>query len=86
MSLIIVNKTQLMIMQKLPLLYHKHLESQLKSSLWVILKIVIALIQNHRWIRLETLANQLPSFAKFESRRRALQRFLSLEILKFEIL
>lgn len=50
------------------------------------LKILIFLLQKHRWVRLETLANQIPKYIKFESRRRGLQRFLSAEKMKFEIL
>lgn len=76
-ALLLSTRLHLMKMIELPPLYHKHIEEQLKLRFWVILKILIALIQNHRWIRLETLANQLRNFVKFESRRRALQRFLS---------
>lgn len=48
------------------------------------LNILINLIQIHKWVRLESLANRLPLPIKFESRRRRLQRFLSLEILNVE--
>ncbi|NEP87692.1 MAG: hypothetical protein F6K18_13200 [Okeania sp. SIO2C2] len=64
-------------MNKLPSLYHKHIENQLTWNIWVMLKILIALLQEDRWVRLETLANQVPKYIKFESRRRGLQRFLS---------
>jgi len=84
MSLLIVNKAHLTKMNDLPLLYHKHIKKQLRLRLVVILKILIALIQDHRWVSLETLASQMPNYIKFESRRRALQRFLSLPVMKFE--
>lgn len=37
-------------MKNQPQQYHKHLESQLKFNLWII-KIIIALIEKHIWIR-----------------------------------
>ena len=76
-QLAVVNKTNLMIMNKLPSLYHKHIENQLARNIWLMLKILIFLLQKHRWVRLETLANQIPKYIKFESRRRGLQRLLS---------
>ena len=51
MNLDIVNKANLIKMNKLPLLYHKHLKSQLKFNVWLMLKVLITIIQEHRWIR-----------------------------------
>ena len=50
------------------------------------LKILIFLLENHRWVRLETLADQIPKYIKFQSRRRGLQRFSSNVNMKFETL
>ncbi|NEP42998.1 MAG: hypothetical protein F6K35_28740 [Okeania sp. SIO2H7] len=58
MSLLIVNKAHLMKMNDLPLLYHKHIEKRLTLRLLVILKILIALIQNHKWVSLETFLSK----------------------------
>lgn len=45
---------------------------------------MINLLQIHKWIRLESLANRLPMPITFESRRKKLSRFLSLKILDVE--
>jgi hypothetical protein len=60
--------------------YHNHLAPQLAQKELLLLNIVLNLLQIHKWVRLETLANRLPIPITFESRRKKLQRFLSLEI------
>jgi len=44
------------------------------------LSILVELLQIHKWVRLESLANRLPIPILFENRRKKLQRFLDLEI------
>lgn len=65
----------------LPQFYQNHFQQQLKASEYLILKILLILIQNHKLVNLEKLATLLPIPIKFESRRRQLQRFLTLPIL-----
>lgn len=62
----------------LPAFYQIHLENQLKRSEYLILSILLNLLQNYRWVRLEELASKFPQNILFESRRRKLQRFLSM--------
>lgn len=66
--------------------YHSHLQSSLTKSEFLIFKILIDLLQIHQWVRLESLADKFPLPIKFESRRKKLQRFLSLEKLNIESL
>jgi len=77
-----VNKTYLMIM--LATLYQKHLKSQLSLAEYLLLKILIHLLQSIKEVTLEKLANALPLAIKFESRRKRIQRFLSLPNLTIE--
>lgn len=65
-------------MQILPAFYQSHLKAQLKRSEYLILSLLVALLQSYRWVRLEELANKFPQNILFESRRRKIQRFLSL--------
>ena len=71
-----VNKTSLMIM--LPLFYQTHLKSQLNIAEYIFLKILIILLQSIKKVSLEGLATALPIPITFESRRKKIQRFLSL--------
>jgi len=64
----IINMTQL---------YLSHLKSTLSRSEFLIFKILLDLLQIHKWVRLETLANRFPLPIKYDSRRKKLQRFLS---------
>jgi len=64
--------------------YHSHLQSSLNKSEFLIFKIIIDLLQIHQWVRLETLADKFPLPIKFESRRKKLQRFFSLEKLSIQ--
>lgn len=76
----IVNKTYLLKM--LPSLYQKHLENQLKDSELLFFNLMINVLQNIKEVSLEKLANALPLPILFESRRKKVQRFLSLPILQ----
>lgn len=71
-------------MNLLPVFYTEHLKSQLKRSEFLILSILVVILQNHRWVRLEELASKFPQKILFESRRKKLQRFLSLPQLTVE--
>lgn len=73
-------------MIQLPQLYTKHLKKHSYCIQFLILSILINLIQEHRWIRLENLAFQFPSPIKEKSRLKKIQRFLSLKQLNLEIL
>lgn len=62
----------------LPEFYQSHFQKQLKFSDYLILSIIINLLQTIKQVNLEKLATVFPLPIKFESRRRKLQRFLSL--------
>jgi len=62
----------------LPVFYQTYLESELSSSDYAFLKIIITVLQTVRKIAVESLATQLPLPIEFESRRKKIQRFLSL--------
>jgi hypothetical protein len=64
--------------------YTQHLKTQLKRTEYLILWILVVILQNHREVRLEQLANLFPPKILFESRRKKLQRFLSLPNLTIE--
>lgn len=68
----------------LPISYQKHLKSQLNLAEYIFLKILLHLLQSIKKVNLEKLANALPLPIKFESRRKRLQRFLSLPNLTIE--
>lgn len=78
----IVNKTYLLKM--IPVFYQKHLKSQLNVAEFIFLKILLILLQSIKKVSLEKLANALPIGIKFESRRKRIQRFLSLPNLTIE--
>lgn len=77
-----VNKTYLM--KNSPLFYQAHLESQLERPQYLILTILINLLQSIKQVRLEALATAFPFPIQFDSRRRKIQRFLSLPQLTIE--
>jgi hypothetical protein len=58
--------------------YQSHLKQQLKPAQYLLLMLVVQLLQVVKQVKLETLATHLPLPIRFESRRRKLQRFLSL--------
>ncbi|NEQ12135.1 MAG: IS4 family transposase [Moorea sp. SIO4E2] len=68
----------------LPLFYQKHLKIQLKYRNFILLNILVMLVQSIKRVSIEKLANALPLGIKFESRRKRIQRFLSLPNLRFE--
>lgn len=71
-------------MNLLPSFYSQHLKTQLKRAEFVILLILVVMLQQHRRVKLEELASQFPQKIRFESRRKKLQRFLSLPRLTIE--
>jgi hypothetical protein len=68
----------------LPLFYQKHLKSQLTVAEFIFLEILLILLQSIKKVSLEKLANAVPIGIKFESRRKRIQRFLSLPYLTVE--
>ena len=72
-----VNKTYLM--QMLPLFYQTHLKSQLSLTEYLLLKILLNVLQVIKNVSLEKLATALPLPIVFVSRRKKLQRFLSIK-------
>jgi hypothetical protein len=79
---LICNKTYLLIM--LPTFYQNHLKSQLSLAEYLFLQILLNLLQSIKKVNLERLANALSLPIKFESRRKRIQRFLSLPNLTIE--
>ena len=79
---IIVKKTYLLKM--LPLLYQTNLENQLSESQLLFLNLLINVLQDIKEVSLEKIANALPIPIFFESRRKKIQRFLSLPILNIQ--
>ena len=65
-------------------LYQTYLALYLSRSELLMFSILINLLQIHKWVRLESLANRLPLTIKFGIRRKRLQRFLSLKVLDVE--
>jgi hypothetical protein len=68
----------------LPKLYQKHLQSLLSQSELIFLTLVINVVQNIKDVKLEKISESLPLFIQSHSRRKKLQRFLSLPILNIE--
>lgn len=68
----------------LPQFYQSHLQTQLKNTEYLTLKMLVYLLQSHKQISLELLATLMPYPIQFESRRRSLQRFLSSDCLNIE--
>lgn len=77
-----VNKTYQMTI--LPVFYQTHLQNQLNRAQYLTLTILISLLQSIKQVRLEALANAFPLRIQFESRRRKIQKFLSLRQLTIE--
>lgn len=63
-----------------------HLENQLKPSEFLFLNILINILQDIKEVSLEKLSTALPIPILFESRRKKVQRFLSLPILNIKTL
>ncbi len=70
----------------LPPLYQTHLENQLEPSKLLFLNLLINVLQDIKEVSLEKIATALPLPILFESRRKKVQRFLSLPILNIETL
>jgi hypothetical protein len=68
----------------LPLSYQTNLQSQLSRSEYLLLILLVDLLQSTKQVKLETLATALPFPILFESRRKKIQRFLSLPQLTIE--
>ena len=68
----------------LPTFYQTHLKSQLSLAEYLLLQILINLLQVIKQVRLEALATAMPIPITFESRRKKIQRFLSLPCLRIE--
>ncbi len=68
----------------IPEFYQTHLKSQLSLAEYLLLKILLTLLQSTKKVSLETLATALPIPITFESRRKKIQRFLSLPSLTIE--
>jgi hypothetical protein len=62
----------------LPELYQTHFQKHLKPFDYLLLEILINLLQSIKQVNLEKLATSLPLPILFESRRKKIQRFLSL--------
>lgn len=62
----------------IPPIFQSHLRSQLSPAQYILLEMLVRLLQTLRCVKLESLAESLPLPILFESRRKKLQRFLSL--------
>ncbi len=79
---VIVNK--LYLLKMLPSLYQTHLENQLEDAELLFFNILINVLQDIKEVSLEKISTALPLPILFDSRRKKVQRFLSLPILKIE--
>jgi hypothetical protein len=70
----------------LPSFYQSCLEKYLNQSQLITLKLLVWLLQNQKQVRLERLAATLPLPIQQNSRRRHLQRFLTLNALSVVLL
>lgn len=68
----------------MPEFYQTHLKGQLTQAQFLLLSLMIQLLQSVRSVKLESLATTLPLPILAASRRRKLQRFLSLPQLQLE--
>lgn len=78
------NPYQIKMLLMLPVFYQTYLETQFSTREYLFLKIIITVLQSIQNIALESLAAQLPMPILFESRRKKIQRFLSLPNLTIE--
>ena len=70
----------------LPQFYIDYLKTYLPSSEFLTLQILVWLLQVHRQVRIERLASSFPYPIKCESRRKKIQRFLTLSRLSLSLL
>jgi hypothetical protein len=68
----------------LPEFYETNLKRELGRAEYLLLKILINLLQSIKTVSLEALATGLPIPILFESRRKKIQRFLSLNYINVE--
>jgi hypothetical protein len=68
----------------LPPFYQNCFQRQLKKAEYLTLQILVFLLQAHKQVSIEGLATVMPYPITFESRRRAIQRFLKLPALNIE--
>ena len=73
--------TRPILLKMLHPLYQKHLGNQITPSELLFLDLLIEVLQDLKQVKLEILATALPLPILFESRRKKLQRFLSLSTL-----
>ncbi len=71
-------------MTMLPPSYQTHLQSQLNRAEYLLLTLLVNLLQSIKQVKLEALATALPLPITFNSRRKKIQRFLSLQQLTIE--
>lgn len=65
-------------MKMLPTFYQTYLQSQLSRSEYLSLTLLLNLLQSIKQVRIDWLANAFPFPIQFESRRRKIQKLLSL--------
>ena len=70
----------------LPEFYIEYLKTYLPSSELLTLQILVWLLQVHRQVRIERLASSFPYPIKCESRRKKIQRFLTMPRLSLTLL
>jgi hypothetical protein len=70
----------------LPIFYQAHLQKYLSQSQLITLKLLVWLLQSHKQVKIERLAATLPLPIQQNSRRRHIQRFLSLKRLSVVLL
>ncbi|NEO10085.1 MAG: hypothetical protein F6K51_32785 [Moorea sp. SIO3I8] len=68
----------------LPELYQKHLKNLLSESQLLFFYLVVIIVQDIKNVKLEKIAESLPLPIKCNSRRKKLQRFLSLPIFQIK--
>lgn len=72
-------------MKMLPQFYQTCFQNLLSPTQYKMLQILVTLLQFHKTVTIERLATVFPQPIKFESRRRSLQRFLSLPQLSLQL-
>jgi hypothetical protein len=73
-------------MKMLPQFYQTCFQHVLTPTQYQMLRILVMLLQFHKNVTIERLATVFPQPIQFESRRRSLQRFLSLPQLSMKLL
>ena len=68
----------------LPQFYQNCFQRQLKKAEYLTRQILVFLLQAHQQVSIELLATVMPYPIAFESRRRAIQRFLKFPALNIE--